>query len=91
MFVTGEVLVQSNEKVILIPTTAVQTLENETVVFVPKSADEFAIEEVSLGRRSGGKVEILSGLHEGETVVDKGSFYLKSEAQKGQFGDGHNH
>lgn len=91
MFVTGEVLVQSDERVILIPTTAVQTLESETVVFEPKSDDEFAIKEVSLGRKSGRNVEILSGLHEGDTVVEKGSFYLKSEAQKGQFGDGHNH
>jgi cobalt-zinc-cadmium efflux system membrane fusion protein len=91
MFVTGEILVESDQSAILIPGTTVQTLEGENVVFIPQAKDEFAIREVFVGRKSGKNIEILSGLHEGETIVDKGSFYLKSEAQKGQFGDGHNH
>ncbi len=91
MFVAGEIINEGDENAMLIPATAIQMLENESIVFVPESDDEFVVKEVRLGRRSGLEVEILSGLRVGERIVDKGSFYLKSEALKGQFDDGHNH
>lgn len=92
MFVTGQIEVPTKEEVLFISQKAIQQIEDEQVVFMPSDEeDEFLIREVKAGRQINGKAEILSGLTEGERIVTEGSFYLKSELLKGDFGDGHNH
>lgn len=92
MFVTGKIEVPTKEEVLFISQKAIQQIEDEKVVFVPSDEeDEFLIREIEVGREINGKAEILSGLSEGEEIVAEGSFYLKSELLKGEFGDGHNH
>ena len=93
MFVTGEILVPISEEVLTLPHSAIQTIEGKSVVFVPKKdeANEFVMKEVPLGRRTADQIEILSGPAEGEEVVGKGSFYLKSELLKGELEEGHAH
>ena len=39
----------------------------------------FQATPVSVGSRSGGRIEILDGLRAGQTVVTKGAFVLKSQ------------
>jgi cobalt-zinc-cadmium efflux system membrane fusion protein len=72
------------EPVLSIPDEAVQTVEGETVVFVPVEGGEetFARRAVKVGEPVGGLVPVLSGLHEGDKVVTRGAFVLKAELAK---------
>jgi membrane fusion protein, heavy metal efflux system len=71
-----------------VPEASIQELEGRTVVFVPAGSGRFEIREVTVGAPLGdGLVTLLDGLSEGERVVTKGSFYLKSELLKESFGD----
>jgi cobalt-zinc-cadmium efflux system membrane fusion protein len=49
------------------------------------------MKEVRAGNESNEHVEILEGLNEGDEIVTKGAFYLKSELQKEMLGDDHAH
>lgn len=90
MFVTAQVETASLEVPLVVPKTALQTVEDETVVFI-KTAEGFAPQPVKLGRTNTVNVEIVSGLKPGQTYVSKGAFTLKAQLSKGAFGDGHNH
>ena len=91
MFVSGELIYASGKKVLAVPLTAVQQLNEEDVVFMAEEGNNLKLREVVLGRTVNDYVEIKEGLSEGEFVVTQGSFYLKSEQAKEAFGDGHNH
>jgi len=91
MFVSGELIYASGRKVVALPLSAVQQLNEEDIVFVEEEGSNLKVRDVVLGRSVGDYVEILKGLSQGETVVTQGSFYLKSEQAKEAFGDGHNH
>jgi cobalt-zinc-cadmium efflux system membrane fusion protein len=60
-----------------VPSTAVQTVEGRTVVFV-RTATGFRAAPVTLGRRDGAMVIVASGLTGGETIAAANSFTLKS-------------
>jgi len=89
-FVTVELEDGQAGRLLRAPASAVQTLNGESVIFVPED-DGFEPRPVRLGRRGADFVEIVSGLQEGDPIVVTGAFALKSELQKGAFGDGHNH
>lgn len=63
---------------IVLPEDAVQQVEGRDVVFVQVKGGFQAV-PVSVGSRSGGRVEILDGLRAGQTVVTEGAFVLKSQ------------
>jgi cobalt-zinc-cadmium efflux system membrane fusion protein len=73
-----------------IPEDAIQEIEGEKVVFVTEDGTEFAPRPLELGRASGGLVEVVGGLAEGERYAAKGSFLLKSDLKKGELGE-HGH
>jgi cobalt-zinc-cadmium efflux system membrane fusion protein len=80
------------EPVLVVPEEAVQRYEGSEVVFIPAHNEgEFHAVVVTTGVRSRGKVEIKAGLKEGDKVVTKGAFTLKSELLKSELGDGHEH
>lgn len=83
MFVTTELVTGQQGQVLSIPEDALQTIEGKPVVFVA-DADGLEPREVTLGRRSAGHVEVLSGLKTGEQFAATGSFVLKAELQKGE-------
>ena len=91
MFVSGELIYDSDKEVSAIPRSAVQELNGEDIVFVKGSKNKFALREVTLGQSFGDYVEIKKGVEESEHVVTQGSFNLKSEQAKESFGDGHGH
>lgn len=63
---------------ITLPEEAVQSVEGRDVVFARVAKGVVAI-PVTVGERSGGRVEILSGLRAGTVVAVKGAFALKSQ------------
>ena len=63
---------------IVLPEEAVQQIEGRDMVFI-KVRDGFQATPVSVGSRSGGRVEILDGVRSGQVVITKGAFVLKSQ------------
>jgi cobalt-zinc-cadmium efflux system membrane fusion protein len=82
---TGEVAGEE----LVVPSEAVQRVGSRTVVFIPeeKEPGHFEVREVEVGGETAGYARIVSGLKMGERVVTKGSFTLKSQMMKGQFGE----
>jgi len=68
---------------IRVPTTAVQTVENRSVVFV-RTPTGFKAVPVELGTASGGAVVVRKGLSGNERIATTGSFTLKAELGKGE-------
>ena len=90
LFVTGHVLVEDMEVPVLIPKTALQTIEERPSVFV-ETAEGFQPQPVTLGRSNDTQVEITAGLTPGQRYVASGAFTLKAQLSKGAFGGGHGH
>ena len=63
-------------------------LEGRDVVFV-RTKDGVRAQQVTVGQRSAGRVEILSGLKPGQIVATKNAFLLKAELGKGETEHGH--
>ena len=92
MFINAKIHVPGNKEALLIPKSALQTIEGKKVVFVQESDDEFEVKEVILGQDNGESFEVLKGIKEGQKIVGNGSFVLKSELNKGELGEeGHSH
>ena len=68
----------SLETRIILPEEAVQQIEGRDMVFVQVKGGFQAV-PVSVGSRTGGRIEILDGLRGGQTVVTQGAFVLKSQ------------
>ena len=68
----------SDQSAIVLPEEAVQQIAGRDMVFVQVKGGFQAI-PVSVGSRSGGRIEILNGLRAGQTVVTEGAFVLKSQ------------
>ncbi len=90
LFITGHVEVESVQAAIVVPKTALETVDNQTVVFV-QTDEGFVLQPVSLGKSSATHVELLSGLSQGQAYVAKGGFTLKAELTKGSLESGHGH
>lgn len=73
--------------VLIIPDSALQTDGDQQVVFVSLGNGNFEKRIVKLGEEQQGNVQILAGLTAGEKVVTDGSFILKSEMLKSEFGE----
>jgi cobalt-zinc-cadmium efflux system membrane fusion protein len=83
LYVTAEVTLNEADVPIAIRNEALQTLEEQTVVFV-RDADGFEPRPVRLGRRDADNTEVTSGLAAGDTYVARNSFTLKAELGKGE-------
>ncbi len=75
--------------VIAVPEEAVFLDGAQRYVFIREADGRFTVKEVMVGPASGGSIEIKEGLKEGDTVVVKGAFALKSELKKKILGDEH--
>lgn len=82
-FFKGEV----KEMRLAIPTSAVQNIKGEQIVFVPHDTNSFEKRVVKTGLELSNYVEILEGLKVGDEIVTEGSFVLKSELLKAEFGE----
>ena len=82
--VTASILLPSatGDRGVAVPSTAVQSVENRTVVFV-RMPNGFRAVPVTTGRRNGDQVIITSGLTGQERIATTNSFTLKAELGKG--------
>lgn len=82
LFVTGRVFLRQKPVGIAIKSSAIQTFENRTVVFV-RDGDRFEPRSIEIGDRDQDHVEITSGLKEGDVYAADNSFVIKAELAKG--------
>ncbi|MCW9706685.1 efflux RND transporter periplasmic adaptor subunit [Fodinibius salsisoli] len=79
MFGTVRIQTDTERKIAMIPVDAVQTIEGESMVFVPgQEPGSFRATKVMLSTENEGMVEIASGLQPGDRAVIAGAFDLKS-------------
>lgn len=64
----------------VVPVSAVQTINNQPVVFVAtNNSSTFVMRPVRLGPEANGRYPVLEGLAVGERIVTEGSFLLRAE------------
>ncbi|MEK6777937.1 MAG: efflux RND transporter periplasmic adaptor subunit [bacterium] len=90
LFVNAQVVVSEMEAAVAVPKTALQTMEDQSSIFV-RTEEGFEPRAVSVGRSNDVNIEILSGLEKGDRYVSKGAFTLKAEIGKEAFGEGDEH
>lgn len=83
LFVTGRVLFAAKPVKLAVKSSALQTFENKTVVFV-RNGEKFEARSVEVGTRDPQYVEITSGVVEGDVYAAKNSFVIKAEMAKGE-------
>ncbi|MGH9204772.1 MAG: efflux RND transporter periplasmic adaptor subunit, partial [Vicinamibacterales bacterium] len=83
LFVTAKVVTGEIEVALRVPRSALQTIEDRTVVFV-QTARGFEPRPVELGRGGDDHVEVVAGLDPGKRFVANGAFTLKAELGKGE-------
>ena len=79
MFATVR-LAAPSRNALLVPSEAVIRTGKRNLVMVARENGGYEPAEVEIGRESGGQVEIIRGLNEGERVVASGQFLIDSEA-----------
>ena len=88
MTVEGDVSVSQTKAKVIIPQSAIQTMEDQSVVFV-ESNNEYEMRPVRLGKTDNKNIEVVSGLNIGESYVSQGSFVIKADILKS--GAAHEH
>lgn len=91
MFITAKVYVSEKKYPVVVEKDAIQTLEEELVIFVKDDDGGFKPRVVKTGSENDENMEIVSGLIVGDQYVSKNSFILKAEILKESFGGGHGH
>ncbi|HKE62983.1 MAG TPA: efflux RND transporter periplasmic adaptor subunit [Nitrospira sp.] len=79
MYATIRVHSLPEPNVLMVREVAVQRERDRRFVFVQRDAHTFEARDVQLGESNGEVFKVLDGLREGEPVVVKGAFVLKSE------------
>ncbi len=79
--VKARITVEQQPVELMVPLAALQTMDGNDVVFV-RVDDTYRAQPVQLGKRDVKRVEVLSGLHEGEQVVVQESYLIKADIEK---------
>jgi cobalt-zinc-cadmium efflux system membrane fusion protein len=90
LFVEGRIKANEVAVDVLVPKSALQMFEGQTVVFV-ETEGGFVPQPIKIGRTNKDSVEILKGLEAGQIYVSQGGFILKAELEKSNLGEGHGH
>ncbi|MCG2640042.1 MULTISPECIES: divalent metal ion exporter adaptor subunit IhpB [Bradyrhizobium] len=83
LFVTARLVLAARNVAVAVRRSAIQTLENRTIVFVREDSDKIEARPVELGDSDPQFVEIKAGLTAGEHYVAENSFVVKAEMGKG--------
>lgn len=93
MFVKAHVDVPKPEAeaklMLVVPQSALQTLEGRTTLFVQAETGVFERRFVEIGHSFEGFTEVLAGVKAGDIVVTEGSFVVKSEFAKASLAEEH--
>jgi cobalt-zinc-cadmium efflux system membrane fusion protein len=87
MFGELNIPVGNNSKAIIIPAESIYKEANSSFVFVQQNDSTFENRFVETGISIDDMIEIKEGLKEGEKIVSKGVFYLKSELKKDEIAE----
>lgn len=88
LYITARLLLSAKEVPLMVKTSALQTVENRSVIFV-RDGNKFEPRDVELGDRDAENVEIVFGLVEGDIYAAKNSFIVKAELAKGSASHDH--
>lgn len=88
LFVTGRLTLSAKTAAVTVKSSALQTVENRTVVFV-RNGEKFEARDVEIGQRDPQLVEITFGILEGDVYAAQNSFIVKAELTKGAGEDEH--
>jgi len=80
-------IIVGERRSVVVPLSAVREEEGRWIVHVAAGAGRFSDRVIEKGVTYRGQVEVLKGLKAGEKVVTEGTFLLKSEEKKGEFGE----
>jgi cobalt-zinc-cadmium efflux system membrane fusion protein len=77
-FVEALIHTRTQKHILAVPVSALlRTTENEPFVYVEIERGKFAQRLIAAGEQQDNRVEVLSGLKEGERVVSEGSLFLQ--------------
>lgn len=79
MLANADLPIGRSKATVVVPSDALQQVDDETIVFVQTGAGRFSVRPVRAGEAGDGKTPILEGLKAGDAVVVRGSFILKSQ------------
>ncbi|HEX5843035.1 MAG TPA: efflux RND transporter periplasmic adaptor subunit [Pseudomonas sp.] len=80
MFATVRLGSNTEQPTLLVPSEAVIRTGKRALVMLVKGDGRYRPQEITLGREADGRLEVLSGLEEGQAVVTSGQFLIDSEA-----------
>ena len=78
MFAKASIAAGNSREVLIVPESAIYQIDGHPGVFVAAENNGFEVRSVQLGSRGDSTAEVLSGLRQGEVVVEKGGLTLKS-------------
>jgi len=92
-FVNAHIEMGEGEPGLVVDRSAVQILDNKSVVFVQHEPGRFKPVPVTTGDKNSRNIKILAGLKEGQDYVNKGAFELKAKIVTSSLGAhaGHGH
>jgi cobalt-zinc-cadmium efflux system membrane fusion protein len=75
------VTVAERQAAIVVPLSALQLFEDETVVFIHESG-RYVPRPLKLGERDARNAEVLEGLNAGDEIVIEQSYLIKADLEK---------
>lgn len=91
LFLRARIMVADAKEALIVPRAAVQRAEGRSIVFVHAPSDggvSYRPVVVTLGEGDAERVQVVTGVSEGDEVVTTGAFLLKTEILKGSIGAG---
>lgn len=88
MFVTALIPSQQIQAEIVVPKTAVQSVEGESAVFI-RTPEGFMPRRIVTGREDGKSIEVTSGLSLGEAIATINTFVLKADLGRNEAAHAH--
>lgn len=81
----------TQENVLSVPVSAVTEEQGIHFVYLKHDNEHYKKQEVTLGQSDGARVQVLSGLSEGDNVVTKGVYQIRLAAMASVIPEGHGH
>ncbi|MDE2361043.1 MAG: efflux RND transporter periplasmic adaptor subunit [Hyphomicrobiales bacterium] len=87
-YVTAKIDVAQGAAAVIVPSSAIQTIEGKPSVFV-RTDNGFERRSVTLGKGDGDRIEVTAGLSAGEPIAATNTFVLKAELGKSEASHDH--